>query len=158
MGVSLVKIKKCELRTAWRMQQKGFIDVYFKYFDKTNPVLNSYIKFVRYFERLDMYWIIADEIYVGQIWISAKENQALLARIFVLKKYRNNGFAQNAIAYAESMYPQCRIWHLDTIVQEKRNCHLYEKLGYKPCGVERRMNKRMSIIDYEKNVGESNGK
>ena len=29
---------------------------------------------------------------------------------------------------------------------------MYEKAGYIPCGVERRINKRMTIIEYEKRI------
>lgn len=154
MKVKLVRIKQRELKSAWFMQQRGFLDVFLKYFDYINPIFNSYIKFIKYYEKCNMYWIIADEQRVGQIWISVKNDVALLARIFVLKKYRNRGIAQQAISSAESLYPDCRQWRLDTIKQEKANCHLYEKLGYIPSGVEKRINKRMTIIDYEKLKGD----
>ena len=78
----------------------------------------------------------------------------MLARIFVLKKYRDKGIAQQAILLSESFYPDCRRWCLDTIKQEKRNCHLYEKLGYIPTGVQKKINNRMTIIDYEKLKGD----
>lgn len=154
MMVQLVSIKQNELRSAWRMQQQGFLDVFLKYFDFINPIFNTYKKFNQYFKHCDMYWIIADKRRVGQIWIGVKSDCALLARIFVLKKYRNNGIAQQAILSAETLYSDCRQWRLDTIKQEKRNCHLYEKLGYIPSGVEKKINKRMTIIDYEKMKGD----
>lgn len=156
MKIQLVRIKQNELKSAWHMQQQGFLDIFFKYFDFINPVFNPYRKFTAYYQQNDMYWIIADGQRAGQIWIGVKEDCALLARIFVLKKYRNNGIAQRAIQFAEMLYPNCRHWRLDTIKQEKRNCHLYEKLGYIPSGVEKKINKRMTIIDYEKIKGDQN--
>lgn len=41
-------------------------------------------------------------------------------------------------------------WELDTILQEKGNCHLYEKLGYKKTGIIENINERMDIVYYEK--------
>lgn len=158
MEVSLTRIVKSELRSAWHMQQKCFVDVYLKYFDRINPIFNSYQKFVRYFQCVDMYWIIADKKRVGQIWIGIKGDTVRLARIFVLRKHRNKGYAQYSIAMAESLYPQCKSLQLDTILQEKRNCHLYEKAGYKSCGAQSEINKRMTIINYEKHWGDSCGK
>lgn len=158
MDIQLVRIKQGELKSAWLMQKIGFMDIFLKYFDFINPVFNTYRKFIKYLKKCDMYWILSDENRVGQIWIGIQDNCALLARIFVLKKYRNNGIAQRAIAMAEHLYPQHNVWRLDTIKQEKANCHLYEKLGYIPTGVEKRINKRMTIIDYEKQKDDLNEK
>ncbi|MDE5984551.1 MAG: GNAT family N-acetyltransferase, partial [Eubacterium sp.] len=138
MDIQLVKIKQCELKAAWHMQQLGFLDVFLKYLDFINPIFNSYKRFTKYFKKCDMYWIIAYEKRVGQIWIGIQDSNALLARIFILKKYRNKGIAQQAILLAEAFYPDSRLWRLDTIKQEECNCHLYEKLGYIPTGVEKK--------------------
>ena len=150
--VSIKRIEQNELKSAWHMQQRGFLDVFLRYFDYINPIFNTYKKFKGYYKKFDMYWIIFDNKPVGQIWIGIKDNSARLARIFVIKEYRNQGIAQQAIKTAETFYPECNIWLLDTIKQEKRNCHLYEKLGYIPSGTEKRINKRMTIIDYEKRL------
>ena len=45
-----------------------------------------------------------------------------------------------------------RQWHLFTIKQEKRNIHLYEKFGYTATDYERKINKRMTIVEYEKEI------
>jgi len=39
---------------------------------------------------------------------------------------------------------------LDTILQEKSNCYLYEKIGYKKTGQIEKINENMDIIYYEK--------
>ena len=41
-------------------------------------------------------------------------------------------------------------WALDTILQEKGNCHLYEKLGYRQTGATHVVNERMTLVDYVK--------
>lgn len=152
MDIQLVRIKENELKAAWLMQKIGFLDIFFKYFDTISPVLQGYKKFSKRASCVDLYWIMINGIKVGEIWIGEKEEICYLANLFVLKKYRNQGIAQRAIALAENLYPNYNIWRLDTIKQEKGNCHLYEKLGYTPTGMEKRINKRMTIIDYEKRL------
>ncbi len=41
-------------------------------------------------------------------------------------------------------------WQLDTILQEKQNCYLYEKMGYRRTGKMEKVNGKMDIVDYEK--------
>ena len=41
-------------------------------------------------------------------------------------------------------------WKLDTILQEKGNCYLYEKLGYHKTGKTEIINDKMTIVFYEK--------
>lgn len=39
---------------------------------------------------------------------------------------------------------------VDTILQEQRNCHLYEKVGYKQTGETKVINDRLTLIFYKK--------
>ena len=41
-------------------------------------------------------------------------------------------------------------WELDTILQEKGNCHLYEKMGYRKTGKMEKVNERMTLVFYRK--------
>ncbi len=61
---------------------------------------------------------------------------------------RGNGYAQKAIRTAEAVYGSDN-WELDTILLEKVNLHLYEKLGYRQTGVVEKINERMDIVHYE---------
>jgi hypothetical protein len=125
-----------------------------KYRDKKNPLLSTFNNFKRKFfydKRLKLYWIECDNKKVGELLLGFKDDYILVARIFILKKYQNKGIAQKALIIAENMFPKNKVWRLDTIKQENKNCYLYEKLGYKPTGNENIINKRMTIIDYEKN-------
>lgn len=99
---------------------------------------------------LVMYWILFDNQRVGQIWVKKSESYAMIARIFILKRFQNRKFAQQAILQAEQIFSKYKIWKLDTIEQEKNNCHLYEKLGYKPTGHRQRINNKMTIVYYQK--------
>ncbi len=150
--VNLIEIKENELIKAYKMHRQGFMPTFIKYHDRINPVFMPYSKFRKYFNRpnLTMFWIKSNGTEVGQIWIGVKDNRIRLARLFVLKKYQNQGIAQKAIRLAELMYPDYDTWCLDTIKQEQNNCHLYEKMGYTTTGEEKIISKRMTIINYEK--------
>lgn len=99
-----------------------------------------------------MFWIVYNGEKVGQIWIGIKEDKASLARLFVLPQFQNKGIAQQAIKIAEALFPNHKHWQLDTIKQEKNNCHLYEKMGYKKTGEEKIINNKMTLIYYEKEI------
>ena len=43
-------------------------------------------------------------------------------------------FAIQTRRQIEEMYPNVKEWRLDTILQEKGNCHLYENMGYEKTG------------------------
>ena len=69
--------------------------------------------------------------------------------IFIMKEHRGKGYAQAAMRAAEELHG-AENWALDTILQEKGNCHLYEKMDYRRTGEEQVINERMTIIGYEK--------
>ena len=57
----------------------------------------------------------------------------------------------DAIMKAFDMNPEIKKWKLDTILQEKGNLHLYEKLGYRQTGKIEKISDIMDIVYYEKN-------
>lgn len=155
MKIVLKEITKRDLPKAYAMHFKGFLPTFIRYKDWfNNPIFRTYPKFKTYFqhENMFMYFIICDDMPVGQIWIVKKDDMCKLARIFVLKQYQNKGIATQAILQAEQLFNDRQRWWLDTIKEEKNNCHLYEKLGYRQIGKEKKINKRMTIIEYEKEI------
>ena len=67
----------------------------------------------------------------------------------VMPEYRNKGYAGQAIGEVEKING-CAHWCLDTILQEKGNLHLYEKLEYHRTDRIEKINDRMDIVYYEK--------
>lgn len=89
---------------------------------------------------------------VGYVILRFNNNIATIGRIGILNKYQNKGIGTLVIEELEKRFSNYKIWQLDTIKEEERNCHLYEKLGYIPTGEERKINKRMTIMNYEKRL------
>lgn len=140
------------------MQKRIFLPLYFKYFDSSNPAFES-AKIMQCRlrnKRTRIYDVLyqsnnADECKsIGYVILRFDDNTATIGRIGILKKYRNQGLGSQVIEELERRFSNYKIWRLDTIKQDKRNCHFYEKSGYIPCGTERIVNKRMTMIDYEK--------
>lgn len=152
-NIELVKIKKREILKAWRYQKKGFKDTLDKYRDyDTSPATERLKKFVKRFIRLDIdnYWVLFNGRIVGGLDILKRKEFIHLHRFYILPEYRNQGIGQQALKIAESKYPDSIEWRLDTILEEKNNIHLYEKLGYEECGERKIINENMTIISYKK--------
>ncbi|SDP64572.1 Acetyltransferase (GNAT) family protein [Clostridium gasigenes] len=73
-----------------------------------------------------------------------------ISALSVIPEYQNRGIAKEALKQIENYYPNASKWILDTIFQEKGNCHLYEKLGYVKVGELRLINERMTLVNYVK--------
>lgn len=155
MDVKLVRINIGKAVELWEMQVRAFQDLYEKYQDtETSPAMESV-------ERVRMklkqpftyyYFIEADSIVVGAIRIVDRREEKTPKRIspiFILPEHRNRGLSQAAIKIAEQIHGSSN-WELDTILQEKGNCHLYEKMGYYRTGKTRRINEKMTLVFYKK--------
>ena len=67
-----------------------------------------------------------------------------------MPEYQGNGYAQQALSAIEALYPFAKSWNLDTIKQEPKLCHLYEKMGYRRTGKENTIKEGMTLVFYEK--------
>ena len=143
MNIELVRIDTHETEKLWKMQINAFKSLLEKYQDfETNPgaetkekiedkLLQDYTFF---------YYIYVDESITGAVRV---------APIFIIEYYRNKGIAQKAFSEVERIHGKNN-WKLDTIFQEKGNCYLYEKLGYKRVGELEKINDKMDIVYYIK--------
>ena len=98
------------------------------------------------------YFIVVDGIEVGAIRVVDKKEHGKSKRIspiFIMKEYRGKGFAQEAMRAVEAIHGE-NDWELDTILQEKGNCYLYEKMGYYQTGKTEEINERLTLVFYRK--------
>ena len=152
--MELRAIAREDIETFWRMQVEAFSDLLVKYQDyDTNPGAESLDKIMAKFEQpwTTCYFIMVNEEKVGGIRVVDKNDgtRKRISPIWIMKEYRHKGYAQQALMEAEKLHGTTN-WSLDTILQEKGNIHLYEKLGYHPTGRVEKINDRMDIVFYEK--------
>jgi len=135
------------------MQIKAFRTLLEKYQDhNTNPGAE---KLDRTVERLqepftEFYFISLDGKHIGALRICTFERLCKLKQIFILPEYQGRGYAQKAILIAEFLYPDAKCWELDTILQEEKLCHLYEKMGYRRTGKVENIRAGMDLVFYAK--------
>lgn len=156
MDINLIVAEFKDLNTILQMQKEAFSELYAKYQDtETSPATEKYEDILFRFNQHETtyYFITADNIKVGVIRIVDCKDDVTRKRIspiFIMSEYRNKGYAQQAIKEAERIHGE-QHWKLDTILQEKGNCYLYEKLGYLQTGKADQINDKMTIVYYEKN-------
>ena len=150
--IKLEKASDADAEEILSMQQSAFAPLLKKYKDyETNPAAES-LERVR--ERLaytytDTFFIVVENTKVGCIRIAHNNEVCTLKQILILPQFQGNGYAQTAIALAESLYSQ-KVWRLDTIKQENKLRHLYEKLEYKQTGKEQKVSDIITLIFYQK--------
>ena len=155
MSIEIDKAEFKDLNTILRMQKEAFAELYEKYQDtETSPVTENYENILLRFNQLETtyYFITANNTKVGVIRIVDHKDGVTRKRIspiFIMPEFRNQGYAQQAIKEAERIHGESN-WKLDTTLQEKGNCCLYEKLGYHPTGKTKQINDKMTIVFYEK--------
>jgi RimJ/RimL family protein N-acetyltransferase len=155
MSVELDKAEFKDLNTILQMQKEAFAELYAKYQDtKTSPATEEYEDLLFRYNQPETtyYFITSEKVKVGVIRIVDYKDGVTRKRIspvFILSEYRNKGYAQQAIKEAERIHGENH-WKLDTILQEKGNCYLYEKLGYHQTGKTEIINDKMTIVFYEK--------
>jgi RimJ/RimL family protein N-acetyltransferase len=154
-GIDLKQAKLKDLNTILQMQKEAFAELYGKYQDtETSPATENYEKILFRFNQPETtyYFITANDEKVGVIRVVDHKDgitRKRISPIFIMPEYRNKGYAQQAIKEAERIHCK-QHWKLDTILQEKGNCYLYEKLGYHQTGKTEQINDKMTIVYYEK--------
>ena len=153
-----VIIKPCRQEDAEEihaMQTEAFKELLEKYQDyDTNPG-NESIEKVEARLKQDFtfyYFICIGQQKAGAVRIVDKKESGKNKRIspiFVLPEFQGKGIAQKAIRLCEEIHGHDD-WELDTILQERGNCHLYEKMGYRQTGKTEVVNEKLTLIFYEK--------
>lgn len=137
------------------MQIESFQELLDKYqdFDTSpgcEPIEKIEFRLRQYFTYY--YFICLGTRKVGAIRIvDRKENgvNKRISPIFILPEFRGQGIAQRAIQMCEGIHGS-EGWELDTILQEQKNCYLYEKMGYTKTGATKAINDKLTLVFYKK--------
>ena len=154
MSVHLVPAVRDDMETVWRMQVEAFSSLLATYQDYDLSPANEGLEKVmaRYEQPGSVYYFICvDDVRVGVIRVIDRKDgsRKRISPMWIMSAHRNKGYAQAAVLAAEAMYGDSN-WCLETILQEKGNLHLYEKLGYHQTGRVEHINSLMDIVYYEK--------
>lgn len=150
--ISLKKAIPQDGKKLFELQKKVFTPLYEKYEDhKTNPVLQTFERFQERLKTGDFFKILLNNTLVGSVHVYPKSPGIMrLHMINILDDFQGKGIAQQVMTRIESMYPEAKSWELDTILEEERNCYLYEKLGYVQTDDRWDVNEKMTLVHYVK--------
>lgn len=154
MEICLVRALLNNAEEIWQMQKEAFAGLLEKYQDfETNPANESLEKTIFRLKQHDtyFYFIQFDGKNVGAVRVvDSKDNRRKrISPIFILPEFRGKGIAQKAIILAEKIHGS-ENWELDTILQEKGNCYLYEKMGYQNTGETKIINDKLTLVLFRK--------
>ena len=152
MSIELKRVTIDDINEIIKMQKESFKLLLDRYRDGDLNPYNDSLEKVKYkIENYYYYFILIDDEKVGAIAINDKKDgtKKKIAPIYILPRFQNKGYAQLAIKEVEKIHGVTN-WKLDTILEEKGNCHLYEKLGYKQTGKFEKISDIQTIVFYEK--------
>lgn len=155
MEVKLLRADVDDAKELHAMQVESFQELFEKYQDFDTSPANEGVENVEMRLKQDFtyfYFICIGRKKVGAIRvIDEKEvgKNKRISPIFVLPKFQGQGIAQRAIRLCEEIHGN-EDWELDTILTEPKNCHLYEKMGYRQTGKTEAINERLTLVFYEK--------
>ena len=162
MKVELLRANIGDAKELHAMQVKAFKELLEKYQDFNTSPANENVEKVEARLKQDFtffYFICIGQQKVGAIRIVDKKETGKNKRIspiFILPEFQGKGIAQKAIRLCEEVHGSGN-WELGTILQESKNCHLYEKMGYRQTGKTEVINERLTLVFYEKREGDRIG-
>ncbi len=153
--MEIIEFKESDIHTVFEIQQNAYKPLYEKYHDDNiNPYMESKNTILEKYTRPGTkgYIFIHKGVPVGAVRINIypERKSGRVSALGVLPQYQNQGIAQHALLEIEKRHCDVERWFLDTILEEKGNCHLYEKLGYKRTGKIEVINEHMTLVYYEK--------
>lgn len=155
MELQLIRANVSDAELICNLQKEAFAELLEKYQDfDTNPGNESVDSIIMRLEQPSTYFYLLklNEDIVGAIRVVDSKNLTANKRIspiFVMPQHRNKGIAQQAILAVEKIHGSNN-WELATILQEKGNCYLYEKLGYRTTGGTKVINDKLTLVFYQK--------
>ncbi len=153
MEIKLLRADVSDAKELHEMQTEAFRELLEKYQDlDTNPGNESVEKVEA---RLNQdftyfYFICAGTKKAGAVRVVDRKEVGTNKRIspiFILPEFQGQGIAQKAIRICEEIHGK-QGWELGTILQEPKNCHLYEKLGYRRTGNTKIINEKLTLVFY----------
>ncbi|MCL2402034.1 MAG: tRNA (adenine(22)-N(1))-methyltransferase TrmK [Oscillospiraceae bacterium] len=157
MKIELQKLTIADAPQWHKLQVEAYAPLLEKYQDhETSPAAESLTQVIARISApsREHFFILKDGEIVGGVrtaW-QLDTTRFRLGGIFILPRFRDMKIGQIAMNLVEARYPDAETWELETILQEERNIHFYEKLGYRRVGEEVVVNSNMTLVSYIKEV------
>ena len=143
-----------DLKKVLEMQKIGFAEWDSKYHDYI-VTKEPFEKLLARFKRPGVfyYFIVKNKEPIGVICVRIDEATGIkrISPIWIMPEYINQGYGQKAIKLLEEIYGTSD-WVLRTAIDEERNIHFYQKLGYKLTDDIEVMNKYLTLVLLTKNL------
>lgn len=155
MPIQLKKATEEDLRQILYIQVKSFAQLLLKYEDfESSPAAEGMDDIRQRFRQpfTDYYLIMLDDLQIGMLRVCDFGENCRLSPLCILPEFQGKGYAQQAMAIMEDLYPKARLWQLDTIAQEEKLRHLYEKMGYRRIEKTEQIKDGMELVYYEKPI------
>ena len=155
MPIHLTPANPADAPELLEIQRAAFREMYERYRDFNSPYNCTEEKLLYYINdpHGKCYRIVCGDKICGAIWYFVKPSGVYyLGRIFVHPSCQRRGIAKRAIALMEADCPDARIWELDTPTDAAGNHALYEGMGYTRTGEVVRINDRLSLYVYRKEL------
>jgi GNAT superfamily N-acetyltransferase len=154
MSIELVPARIQDASLIWEMQKESFQELLLKYQDyDTNPANEPLSKVESRIQQDHSYYYFIQENgqTVGAVRVvdPGDGSSKKISPIFILPEFQNKGLGKAAMNAVELIHGE-RGWELGTILQEERDCHFYERMGYKRSGKVTHINEKMTIVGYWK--------
>jgi GNAT superfamily N-acetyltransferase len=159
MEIKLEKAIISDAKEIFNIQVESFMPLLKKYEDyKTNPANQTIDDILERINDTDeaenniFYKIMVVDNMVGAIsvWQRKDTTEFNIGIVFIHPIYQGRGLAQKALTKVEEIFEQATSWKVNTVLEEKRNCYLYEKLGYIKDGENIKLNDKTTLIFYKK--------
>lgn len=153
--MKVIKFTKENIDAVFKIQQAAYKPLFEKYHDtETSPYTETKDDILMKYTKpgTQGYIFVEDDIAVGAVRVIIHNEFCKVSALAVLPEYQNRGIAQTALKEIEKIHADCKCWLLDTLLQEKGNCHLYEKLGYVQIGEAKKINDKLTLVSYKKEV------
>ncbi len=131
MNLVLQRAVEEDAQSIINARDKSFYDDYVRFgecpgYHKTPEQMRGTIR------KADVYRILIDGKMVGDVSVHqpSEDGSQWIGCLEIIPEYQNNGIGSEVLRTIFNLYPETQKWELETPVQNKRNCHFYEKAGF----------------------------
>jgi len=154
--MEIIKLKENHPLIALELIKQSFLPLLHKYNDiEYSPATKSLESLVAEISHptSDTYLLQKDTDYIGYVRVNKRNpGEYSISDLCIDPFHQGHGHAQYFLNEIEGKYPDARIWSLVTILEEKKDCYLYEKLGYNQMNVIKEINPEMHLVLYAKDI------